>query len=51
MKGTGGGNFSKVGKIQRDEKGNVLTCPSCGSTHLIRNGTDGGYSSPQSFPF
>ena len=47
MKGTGGGNFSKVGKIQRDEKGNVLTCPSCGSTHLIKSGTDGGYSSPQ----
>lgn len=42
-----GGNFSKVGKIQRDEKGNVLTCPSCGSTHLIRNGTDGSYSAPQ----
>ena len=42
-----GGNFSKVGKIQRDEKGNVLTCPTCGSTHLIRNGTDGSYSAPQ----
>ena len=36
-----GGNFSKVGIIQRDEDGNALQCPSCDSTHLIKAGSCG----------
>jgi hypothetical protein len=36
-----GGNYSRVGIIQRDEDGNALCCPHCKSTHLIKAGTDG----------
>ena len=39
--GEGGGNFSNLKKIQRDDFGNVLLCPHCHSTHLIRAGNDG----------
>ena len=33
-----GGNYSRVGIIQRDEDGNALQCPHCESTHLIKAG-------------
>jgi|TARA_X000000368_G_C23000242_1_gene698618 hypothetical protein len=36
-----GGNYSRVGIIQRDEDGNALQCPHCDSTHLIKAGTCG----------
>ena len=36
-----GGNMSRIGRLQRDGEGNILSCPSCGSTHLIKAGTDG----------
>jgi DNA-directed RNA polymerase subunit RPC12/RpoP len=36
-----GGNLSRIGKLQRDSEGNVLQCPHCGSTHLIKAGHDG----------
>ncbi len=41
VKGKGGGNFSKAGFIQKDDEGNILLCPHCKSTHLIKSGTDG----------
>ena len=44
MKGTKGGNLNNLKKIQRDSEGNVLQCPFCFSTHLIRNGNDGNTS-------
>jgi len=44
IQGKGGGNFSKSGFIQKDDEGNILLCPYCKSTHLIRNGTDGKIS-------
>ena len=37
----GGGNFSRAGFIQKDEDGNLLLCPFCKSTHIIKAGTDG----------
>lgn len=49
MSGKGGGNFSNTGFLQRDECGNILLCPYCKSTHLIRAGTDGGIGSPQRY--
>jgi hypothetical protein len=36
-----GGNYSRVGIIQRNEDGDALCCPHCKSTHLIKAGTDG----------
>lgn len=39
-----GGNFSKAGFIQKDDKGNLLLCPQCKSTHIIKSGTDGRFS-------
>jgi len=38
-----GGNISKINQLQRDSNGNILQCPypDCGSTLLIKAGTDG----------
>ena len=36
-----GGNYSRIGVIQRNEDGDMLVCPSCGSSHIIKAGTDG----------
>ena len=47
--GEGGGNFSKAGKVQRDDMGNILFCPHCKSTHLIKAGTDGSYGAPERY--
>ena len=33
-----GGNFSNSVEQQIDEDGNILQCPKCGSTHLIKRG-------------
>jgi hypothetical protein len=50
MENTKGGNFSQVGKIQTDDFGNILQCPYCYSTHLIKCGNDGKTkNSPQRF--
>ena len=35
-----GGNFTNVGVVQLDDEGNMLTCPTCGSTHIIKRGKD-----------
>ena len=35
-----GGNFSNVDILQLDSDGNMLACPTCGSTHLIKRGKD-----------
>ena len=35
-----GGNFSNVNILQLDNDGNMLACPTCGSTHLIKRGKD-----------
>ena len=35
-----GGNFTNVGVVQLDDEGNMLTCPHCGSTHIIKRGKD-----------
>ena len=51
LSGIGGGNFSKAGFLQRDDEGNILLCPHCKSTHLIKAGTDGkfGQGRPQRY--
>ncbi len=35
-----GGNFTNVGVVQLDDEGNMLSCPHCGSTHIIKRGKD-----------
>ena len=42
-----GGNYTRVGIIQRDEDGNALACPHCGSTHLIKAGDCGTHKRKQ----
>jgi hypothetical protein len=37
----GSGNFSNLKGIRKDDEGNILSCPKCGSFHLIKQGTDG----------
>ena len=33
-----GGNYSKIVDLQRDDDGNILQCPKCSSTYLIKRG-------------
>jgi predicted RNA-binding Zn-ribbon protein involved in translation (DUF1610 family) len=33
-----GGNYSKIVDLQRDDDGNILQCPKCSSTYLVKRG-------------
>ena len=35
-----GGNYTKLIEQQHDEDNNLLSCPKCNSTHLIKRGKD-----------
>ncbi len=36
-----GGNYGRIGVIQKNENGDMLVCPHCESSHIIKAGTDG----------
>ena len=43
------GNYSNLKHFQQDDEGNILQCPQCKSTHLIKQGNDGRPYSPQRY--